>query len=221
MPGAIAGGQQLTLRRMLGPSMLLNAVVPAVLYYVLTSRGVASFNALVTVALFPLIGICIGLVRRHSVDAIGALVLAFIVAGLATSLISGDERFLLVKESLITGLFGSVCLVSLVLPRPLMFYFGRSFSAAGNPEAGKRYDALWQNPDFRTTNRVLTIGWGCGYLAEAVVRVVLLGVLPITAFLAVSQVLALAVTALLMLWTVRYVRAARQRLIEHGVQLAN
>ena len=211
-------GQQLSLRRMLTPNMLLNAVVPAVLYYVLTANGMPSFNALVVVAVFPVLGIVYGLVRTHHIDAVGALVLAFIVAGLVTSLISGDERFLLLKESLITSLFGVVCLVSLLFPRPVMFYFGRSFSAAGDAEAGKRYDALWQYPRFRRTNRVLTIGWGCGYLAEAALRLLLLAILPITVFLAVSQVLALGVTALLMLWTVRYVRGARQQAVEQSAQ---
>jgi len=198
--------------------MLLNAVVPAVLYYLLTSNGVSSFNALVAIAVFPLLGVIVGFVRTHHIDAIGALVLAFIVVGLVTSLISGDQRFLLLKESLITGLFGVVCLVSLLLPRPLMFYFGRSYNASGSREAGKRYDALWQYPRFREVNRILTIGWGCGYLAEAAVRVLLLVVLPITVFLAVSQVMALAVTVLLMVWTVRYARTARARAAEGGLQ---
>lgn len=204
---------------MLGPDLLLNAIVPAALYYVLTSRGVSSFNALVTIALFPLVGIAVGFVRTRTISAVGVLVLAFIVVGLVTSLISGDERFLLLKESMITGLFGAVCLLTLLLPRPLMFYFGRSFSASGSAEAARRFDSLWQYPQFRRINRVLTIVWGIGYLLEAGVRVVLLQVLPITAFLAISQVLALAVTVLLMLWTVRYVRTARARAVAAGVQM--
>ena len=37
---------------------------------------------------------------------IGLVSLAFIVAGVATSLISGDPRFILIKESLLTAFFG-------------------------------------------------------------------------------------------------------------------
>lgn len=135
-----------------------------------------------------------------------------------TSLISGDERFLLLKESLITGLLGLVCLASLLLPpRPLMFYFGRSFSGGGDAEAARRYDALWQYPTFRAIQRRLTIVWGSGFIGEALLRVLLLQVLPIAVFLAVSQLLALGVVVLLMVWTVRYVRAARARAAAAGV----
>ena len=216
---AEAGGQSLSLRRMLGPSLIINAIAPAAGYALLTSRGVSNFNALVLVALFPLLGIGVGLARTGALDAIGAVSLAFITVGLVTSLVSGDSRFLLLKESLITGLFGLVCLASLLLPRPLMFYFGRSFSSGGNREAARRFDALWQHERFRHMMRVMTIVWGCGYLAEALVRVLLLQVLAITAFLAVSQFLALGVTLLLMLWTIRYARAARSRAQAAGVEV--
>jgi intracellular septation protein A len=212
-----AAPRELTLRRLLTPSLFINAVAPAVIYQILTSRGLTSFNALVLVALFPIVGIAISLLRTHRVDAVGILSLAFITVGLVTSLLSGDERFLLLKESLITGAFGLVCLGSLLLPRPLMFYFGRSFSA-GDPAAVQRYDSLWAYPRFRHIQRTLTVGWGCGYVAEACLRVVLLAVLPITLFLAISQFLALGVTVLLLLWTVRYVRAARAQATAFGVQ---
>jgi hypothetical protein len=210
--------QELTLRRFLGPSLLLNAIAPAALYVVLTSQNVPSFTALVIAALFPVLGIGWSLVRTHRVDALGVVTLTFIAIGLVTSLISGDQRFLLLKSSLLTGLFGLVCLGSLLLPRPIMFYFGRSFATNGSPEAVQRYDALWQYPRFRAIQRTLTVVWGCGYVAEALLRVLLLEILPIAVFLAISDLMALAVTVLLMVWTVRYVRTARARAVAAGIQ---
>jgi hypothetical protein len=44
-------------------------------------------------------------------------------------LLGGNPRVLLVRESFFTGALGVSCFVSLVLlPRPLMFYFGRYFA---------------------------------------------------------------------------------------------
>ncbi len=199
------------LRTLLTPSVFVNAVAPAILYALLTSKGVPSFNALLLVGLLPLLGIGVGLIRTHHVDAVGVVSLAFIVVGVATSLISGDERFLLVKESLITGAFGLICFLSLLLPRPLLFFLARSAVSGGSPERGRDFDALWQHEAFRHTMRILTIVWGAGYLVEAATRVLLLNVLPITTFLAVSQGLALGTTVLLIVWTVRYTAAARKR----------
>jgi len=217
-PGPPPQQQDLSLRRFLGPSLLLNAIAPAVLFVILTSQNVPSFTALVIVALFPVLGIGWSLLRTHRVDALGIVTLTFIAIGLVTSLISGDQRFLLLKSSLLTGLFGLVCLGSLLLPRPIMFYFGRSFATNGSPEAVQRYDGLWQYPRFRAIQRTLTIVWGCGYVAEALLRVLLLAVLPIAVFLAISDLMALAVTVLLIIWTVRYVRAARARATAAGIQ---
>ncbi|MBV9354294.1 MAG: hypothetical protein JO023_02080 [Chloroflexi bacterium] len=207
-----------SLRRLVGPSLLVNAVVPAVLYVVLTSRDVPSFNALVIVALFPLLGLGLGLLRTHRLDPLGLITLAFIVVGLVTGLISGDQRFLLLRSSLTTGAFGLICLGSLLLPKPIMFYIGRAFVAGGDASHAHRYDELWQNPPFRTIQRTLTVVWGIGFVAEALLKVVLLQVLPIPLFLAISDPMALAVTVLLMLWTVRYVRSARARAVASGAE---
>lgn len=37
-------------------------------------------------------------------------------------------------QSAVTGLFGLVLLISLLLPRPVMFYFGRKFGTDGSRE---------------------------------------------------------------------------------------
>jgi hypothetical protein len=45
-----------------------------------------------------------------------------------------------IRESLVTGLFGIACLISLSslsMRRPLMFYLGRSFATSGDPEKTK------------------------------------------------------------------------------------
>ena len=127
------------------------------MYSVLTALGMSTFNALLTVALFPLLGTGISLFRTRHLDAIGALSLAFIVVGLVTSLISGDARFLLLKESLITGSFGVACLLKRPCRDRSCSVSGRSFSSGGDPARARRFDELWQQyPRFRRIQRVLT-----------------------------------------------------------------
>jgi hypothetical protein len=197
--------------RQLLPSLLVNAIAPYVVYQVLTGNGVDPVQALQVAAIFPIVGVARGYIRTRRADIIGVVSLVFIVLGVAASVISGDPRFILIKESLLTGAFGLVCLASLLMPRPLMFYFGRQFTSGGDPTRAAAFEAMWQYPRFRTINRTITVVWGVGYLVEAAVRVSLSYVLSIPQFLLVSPILAIGVTIALISWTMAYARRARQR----------
>jgi hypothetical protein len=198
------------------PSLLVNAVAPLVAYQVLTNLGVSSLTALASSVIFPVLGISWSFARTRRPDIIGVVSLAFILVGLAASLVSGDPWFVLVKDSLMTGVFGAMCLASLVLfPRPLLFYFGRQFSSADDPARAAAFDSMWQYPRFRAVIRLMTIVWGVGYVIEALVRVGLSFLLPIPVFLVVSPLLAFGVTIGLISWTVAFARTrTRQRAAE-------
>ena len=207
------GFQQPTMRdtlRGLAPSILVNGVLPLVAYQVLVGRHVSSVTALILTALFPAAWTIGSVARTRRVDALGALSLIFIALGILGSLISGNVRFILIKESFLTGLFGLVFLGSFLLPRPLMFYFGRQFATGGDPPRIARWEGLWQYESFRHANRVMTAVWGIGFVLEAA-RVALVFVLPVSAFLVVSPIMVYAVIFGLTFWTIRYGRATARR----------
>lgn len=70
-----------------------------------------------------------------------------------------------------------------------MFYFGRQFSAAGDPARAAAFGGM-----FRTVNRNITLLWGIGLIYESLLRVALTFVLPIPVFLLVSPLLAIGTT---------------------------
>lgn len=110
------------------------------------------------------IGWSFGRTRRP--DIIGVVSLTFILFGVATSFVSGDPRFVLIKDSPMTGVFGLLCLSSLFLAkRPLLFYFGRQFSSAGDPARAAAFESMWEYPRFRTTIRLMTIVWGASAMS--------------------------------------------------------
>jgi amino acid transporter len=117
-----------------------------------------------------------------------------------------SPSLLLIKDSGITGLVGLAFMGSLALPRPLMFYFGRKFATNGSKDAVAYWNNLWQYGGFRHTQRVLTVTWGLGFLAEAVLRiiVVLAGVLPVKTLLLFSNIFPYVVLCALMAFTFWY-----------------
>ncbi len=166
-----------------GWSFLFTIALPFIGYQVLTLEHVKSVVALSLVSIFPLGATLVGWVRTRRVDILGALSFVFIVVGVATGLITGSPRFLLLKESAFTGIFGLVFLGSLLRERPVMFYFGRQFATGGDPDRVAAWDGLWQYPQFRHAQRVITAVWGIGWLADALVRVGLVFVLSVTLFM--------------------------------------
>jgi hypothetical protein len=200
-PGAMLRG--------LAPTLVVNGVLPYALFQVLTGRGVTTIQALVATSVFPLAWTLVAWVRHRHLDAIGTISLVLIALGLVTSLISGDARFYLVKESFLTGAVGIAFLGSLLLPRPAIFWLGRPMATGGDPARVAWWTGLWQYEPFRHGMRLITAVWGAGLTAEASVRVVLALLAPPATVLAVSPFLGFGTTAVLLLWTFRH--GARMR----------
>lgn len=198
------------LRGML-PSIVINGVLPFLLYQVLKRSGVATVPALSAGAIFPIVSTVVGWLRTRQADVIGLISLFFIVIGVLTSLLSGDVRFTLLKESFLTGLNGLIFFGSLFTARPLMFYLARQATTGGNPEAIAIWNARWQSPMFRHVMRTMTSVWGGVFLADALIRVALVFVLPTSTFLVVSQVMFYAVLIGTMRWTMSYGRRIQRQ----------
>jgi hypothetical protein len=176
---------------------------PLVTYSVMRSAGESAVTSLVVSGVFPAVGVAIGFFARRRADAIGALVLAGIVLGAVLGIAFHSARLVLVEGSVPTGVFGLICLGSLLAARPLMFRFALEFIGPDGPE-GREFSGLWQYREFRRAFRNLTAVWGVAYVLEAAARIVIVERESVGLALAVSKVMPLAVTAALAAWTVAY-----------------
>ena len=193
-------------------SVLLNALVPFGLYWLVKHYVTDSeLIALSVAALFPLFDSLSEFARRHSFDLIALFTLLGIVVSLIGLAIGGDTRILLIRESLFTGMLGVACLVSLLLPRPLMVYVGRQFMSGGDPAKIAAFNAQWAYPYARFVHRLITTVWASAFIGEFLLRVVLVYTLPTEVVLVVSPILLGGITVGTMVWTMAYVRRARQR----------
>ena len=199
------------------PEILVNAVLPVVAYTILTSRGWSPVAALSTSAAFPVIATLVSIARTRSLDGLALISLILIVIGLLGSLVSGSPRFHLVKESVMTGVFGIACAVSLALPRPLAFFFGRQFATAGDPARVQIWNSYWVYPQFRRVQYTITAVWAAGLLLDAGVRVVLTFVLPVASMVWLSPVIFYAGLFALLMWMFSYIARARARASAAGV----
>ncbi len=191
--------------------LFIDVALPVIIYFVLTSRGVAPLPALVAGGLAPALNNLRSWIRARRLEPLGAIVLTLIAVSAAGSLISGSVFFALIKDSLLTGAFGIVCLVSLLLPRPLLYYVTRQFAAGDDPQKLAIWNGLWAARTFRVAMYLVTSVWGVIFALEAAARVVMALKLPPAEVVSLSPIMSFGALTLLIVWTRRYLRAERER----------
>ena len=128
--------------------------------------------------------------------------------GLLLSFLTGDPRFMVAKESLATGAAGIAFLVSCFVGRPLIYH------AALRMRAGKPEEIAESRPDVGHAAAVpagvrgVLGGVGLRPLAEALLRIPLVFILPTTVMVTLSRVLIMVV---LSVWNVRYIKGVPSR----------
>lgn len=183
----------------------LNATIPVVCYWC-AKRFVSSseLTALMFATVFPLLKSSYDVARHRAWDPVALIVLLGIGTSVLALAAGGDPRLLLIRESFFTGAFGIACLVSLLLPRPIMFYFGRYFMAGNDPQKRAAFNARWQDPRARRAHRVITVVWGTVFTGEFIVRVMLVYSASAPVVLIVSPFVAGVATILTVIWTFWY-----------------
>ena len=195
------------------PNLVIDGLLPFLTYELLTSYAphLSQVIALGLSATFPTVYGLVTIVRQRHLDIIGAIVLVGIAVSILATLVGGDPKLLLIRESFVTGALGILCLTSLVWPRPLMFYIGRQFSVGQDQAKIAEFNTLWQYPRARHTFRVMTLVWAIGWMSEFALRVAMVWTLSIPEVLAISPFVFNGITIGLIAWSIAYGRRQRQR----------
>lgn len=142
-------------------------------FQLVKSQGGADRVAYVVSGVGPLTMIAITWVRARILSSASLVILLILLLSSAAAFIGGtDPRLLIVKDSVVTGGFGLACLISLLFPRPLMFYFGAKFATDGTRQGLDYWYGLWRYPSFRSSQYLINNVWGVGFLVEAGARII-------------------------------------------------
>ncbi len=175
--------------RNLAPSLLLSIVGTLIIYALLQPHfSATSLVPLLVASLCPVLGNVVSLLRQRQLDVFGIMVLLGIIVSIVGGLLGGGPQLLLVRESFVTGFTGLVFLFSLLMPKPLGYYFARQFMVGNDSEKRAGFDALWKYASFRRSIQGGTIFWGLLLLGEFVLRLTLVFTLPVVLVLAIAPV---------------------------------
>jgi hypothetical protein len=116
------------------------------------------------------------------------------------------------EEPLVPGMIGLAFLVSLALPRPLVFYLARSTQTREDPHSARDFEQRWRaRPVFAGYIRLMTLVWGLGMIGENLLRMLVVWHWPDdTRAVFASEAIRYGVYGALMLWTFWCRRRIRQ-----------
>jgi intracellular septation protein A len=185
------------------PSLAINIVLPFIVYH-FAAPQVGERGGLVLSSVPVILWNLLEIVCFRRLDAVGLLVLLGIFLSLGAMTVGGSARFLLLRESLVTGVIGLVFLGSLLLPRPLIYYLARSGEAKRSAEDLSAFETAWPKPRFVRAMYLMTWVWGLGLVFEAVLRCWLIWRWPVERSLALAPVISYAIYFSLLGWTLWY-----------------
>ncbi|WP_399080228.1 VC0807 family protein [Streptomyces zaehneri] len=158
--------------------LLVDVAVPLGSYYLFKGAfGMSTFAALAWSSLVPAGRTLWSAVSRRTVNGLAGLILVVNVVGLVLSLVSGDPRLMLAKDSGVSSTIGIGILVSVALGRPMMTAVVKPFLVKGDAVREAAWTRLESgasvaSADFRKRERAFSVVWGVVLLVECVVRVV-------------------------------------------------
>jgi hypothetical protein len=161
--------------------LLIDVAVPIGSYYLLKSGfGMGTVAALGWSSVVPAVRTVWGVVAERTVNALAALILFVNVVGLLLSLVAGDPRLMLAKDSGVSSAIGIGVLVSVAMGRPMMTAGMKPWLVKGDPEREAAFERLLSgSAAFQRAERRFSLVWGVMLLAECVARVVGAYTLPV------------------------------------------
>lgn len=190
--------------------LLWDLGLPLVVYYAGRILGYDVLPALAAAAGAALLRVAFIAVVRRRLNGLAAFIGGTFALLLVVSLLTGDPRILLAKESVLSGAAGLLLVGSCLLSRPLVYSIARKANAA-KPELLADWDTRWRDePAFRKHFTMLTVVFGGVLLADAIIRLVLVYTLPVNTMANLSPVMHVAALGLLVSWALWH-RNRRQR----------
>lgn len=218
--GAPAGAVPFSPRQALLDSMmplLVDVAVPLASYYLLKAAGMGTFGALAWSSVVPAVRTAWGVVRDRRLNGLAALMVTVNVVGLLLSLVAGDPRLMLLKDSGVSSTIGLVFLVSALRGRPMLSAGLRPWLTRGEAAKSAAYQRLSTGSDaFRRAETRFSAVWGVALLAECVVRAVGAYTVPVETMVWAGTVVLVGAMVLAFVVSGRVAVVPMERMIEEA-----
>jgi hypothetical protein len=180
--------------------LVIDVGVPVGTYYLLHGAfGMSVWLSLVLSSAGPFARAAAGVASRRQPGPLPALMIVVNVTGIVVSLLSGDPRAVIAKDSAVSSVIAFCILGSVVARRPLMSAGLKPFATKGIPGRAAAWDRLSAGcTRFRRLELLFSAIWGSLLLADCVARVAGAYLLPVATMAWLGSVLAVGAIGLAM-----------------------
>ncbi len=181
--------------------LALDVGAPLGTYYLLHGAlGLSLWLALALSSIGPAIRSVTGLRAPGVANLLAMLMLAVNVAGIGVSLLTGDPRAMIAKDSIVSSVIAFAILASVAARRPLMSAALKPFLTKGRADRSAAWDRLAaSSARFRRLEQVYSAIWGAALLAECAARLAGANTLPVSTMVWLGTVFTLGSIGLAMM----------------------
>jgi hypothetical protein len=159
--------------------LLIDLVVPTVVFLLLDQLGVPPVWALTIAGVATGFTTVIGTIRRRRLDGVGILVVVEIATSVALLLLTDDPRLILLKPSIYTLMAAGFLFFTCFVGQPMVYQAATPIATGGDPLRLAAYRQAWVvSAQFRRRERVMNAVFGAALLIEAGLRAVIIYALP-------------------------------------------
>lgn len=194
-------------------SIIINGFIPILVYKVMLLHF-SDFVSLIAATIIPLFDSLYSILKLRKVDVFALIMLTGFTLSIIAVFLGGNGRLILLRESFVSGILGMLFILSVALPRPIIFFLAKKFMASGDVEKEALLEDNWHYPYFRFSFRLLTIVWGLAFVGEALIKVYLVYHISTVAFLAVSQFVFYGALGFAIAFNVIYQRHIKSNMIK-------
>jgi hypothetical protein len=159
---------------------LVDIFGPMAAWWVTRRLGFSEFWGLALGIVIAGVSTGVNTFRRRQVDAVGVLVLLEMATSIVLLFWLHSPRMLLIRPSFYSGIAALYLMGSAFAARPLSLEGSKPMATKGDPVRTVAWERAWEeSPQFRLAHRLLTFGNGVAFLADAILRVVVVFRFPI------------------------------------------
>ncbi|CAO3598846.1 unnamed protein product [Absidia cylindrospora] len=177
--------------RMFALMIIIDIGLPLALYYILKNY-ISQLLALVLSGIPPLLHVIVSFIIKRQIEVIGCIcIFSFVLSGVLT-LVSGDPRLALLRDSTTSAVISLLFLVTLIPLEtrwfklyPLTYLVIQQMMSEMPPLEWTDYDGQYHSlnrpqfywtymPDFRRHNYIYTTLWGSALMLEFIIKVIMI-----------------------------------------------
>ncbi|KAI8877333.1 hypothetical protein K501DRAFT_260564 [Backusella circina FSU 941] len=171
--------------------LIVDVALPLILYYTLRNT-IGPVYALLISGIPPLLQVIFGFIRNRKVHALGCMIVIAFIVSAVVSIITGDARIAVLRESIITGIVGILFLITSIpfhfrnfTNRTLIFLISQQIFSEFPPitwtdKTGEKHEMPiieWLDIYYRPMHiyfRLLNVFWAIGLLGECAARIAMI-----------------------------------------------